>query len=368
MFIVKNVYYCRAICSTILSLGRLIEGGFAPLFTGTCLRLLSRNNVLFSTSYIGDCWYLIRTPHAVNAISKSPLHSAQAWHERLGHASAKVLREFLSRFVPGPFPADPAGNHFLLMLRNHAFTFILTAALKYRKDVPSHIVEWVKFLYGRTGRFPEQLWTDNAGDYYAALEAELRSMGTEWVPVEPYRPDFNGEAERVNPTLGDMARTMLNSSNLPNSCATNIHNHLPNTRTAPLTPMERLLKIQPDPGQIYPFGALTIVHIPSEKRGRECLLLTLPKSGHGWIFYDPRTRHIFQSSSATFVDYQYLPVPISGRKGGIPFISNHLKLGKVPTDVIAKEEQAVMSTLHQPSDLLIPKTIQAGLASDYKSK
>ncbi|MBW0538261.1 hypothetical protein O181_077976 [Austropuccinia psidii MF-1] len=189
MLIVKDVYYCRAIRSTILSLGQLIEEGFAPLFT------------------------------------------AQAWHERLGHESAKVVRDFLTWFVPGasrvewmnffckqcahskstkekktpmtriplgkpldllvsdvagPFPADPAGNRFLLALRDHASTFILTAALKYRKDVPSRIVEWVKFLYGRTGRFPAQLRTDNAGKYSAALEAELRSMGTEWVPVEPY--------------------------------------------------------------------------------------------------------------------------------------------------------------------------------------
>ncbi|MBW0562698.1 hypothetical protein O181_102413 [Austropuccinia psidii MF-1] len=106
MLIVKNVYYCRAICSTILILGQLIDRGFAPLFTGTCLRLLSRDNVLFNTSYIGHCWYLIRTPHAVNAISKSPLHSAQAWHEFLGHASAKVVPEFLTRFVPGASRVD----------------------------------------------------------------------------------------------------------------------------------------------------------------------------------------------------------------------------------------------------------------------
>ncbi|MBW0514230.1 hypothetical protein O181_053945 [Austropuccinia psidii MF-1] len=54
--------------------------------------------------------------------------------------------------------------------------------------------------------------------------------------------------------------------------------------------------------------------------------------------------------------------------GGLPFILNHLKLGKVPTDAIAKKECAVMPTLHQPSDLLIPKTIGTVFASDYKSE
>ncbi|MBW0514228.1 hypothetical protein O181_053943 [Austropuccinia psidii MF-1] len=296
------------------------------------------------------------TSHAANAISKSPLHSAEAWHERLGHGSTRVVREFLTRFVPsssnidwmdffckqcarsksmkekkapmtrtqfgnpldllvsnveGPFPADPAGNHFLLTLHDHASTFILTAPLKYWKDVPSYIVKWVKFLYGRVEKYPMQLRTDNAGKYSVALEANLWSMGTEWVPVEPYQPDFNGKAERVNRTLGDMERKMLNSSNFPSSfwsytysCATKIHNRLPNTRTAPMTPMEQLLGIQPYPAQIYPFGAHVIVHVPSEKwdkleeRRKECVLLTLPKSGHGWIFYDPRTKPIVTMLSA----------------------------------------------------------------------
>ncbi|MBW0511138.1 hypothetical protein O181_050853 [Austropuccinia psidii MF-1] len=397
---------------------RLASSGHTSHLTAIgSLRIPTPNGMLFVDNVI---------PHAANAISKSPLHSAQAWHERLGHASTRVVHEFLTRFVPssskidwmnffckqfarsksmkekktpmtrtqfgnpldllvsdvaGPFPANPAGNRFLLTLHDHATTFILTASLKYRKDVPSRIIEWVKFLYGHVGWYPTQLRTDNAGEYSAALEANLWSMGTEWVPVEPYRPDFNGEAERVNRKLGDMAQTMLNASNLPSSfwsyaypCATNIHNRLSNTRTAPMTPMEQLLGIQPDPAQIYPFGARAIVHVPSEKRdkleerGRECVLLTLTKSGHGWIFYDPRAKHIFQSSSAIFVDYQYLPVSVAKKKGGLPIILNHLKLGEVPTDAISKKECAVMSTLHQPSDLLIPTTIRTVLASDYRTE
>ncbi|MBW0471699.1 hypothetical protein O181_011414 [Austropuccinia psidii MF-1] len=387
MLVVENVYYCWAICSTILSLGHLIEESFHPLFTGTCLQLLSKNNVLFNTSYIGHCWSLIRTPHASNGISKSPIHSAQAWHERLCHASTRVVRDFLTRFFPssskidwmnffckqcahskslkekktpmmrthlgnpldllvsnvaGPFPADPAGNRFLLTLCDHVSTFILTSLLKYWKDVLSCIFKWVKFLYGHVGRYPTQLRTDNAGEYSAALEANLWSMGAEWVPAY--------------------------------CCVTNIHNLLPKIRTAPMTPMEKLFGIQPNPSQIYPLGACTIVQVPSEKqdkleeRGRECILLTLPKSGHGWIFYDPRTKHIFQSSSAIFVDYQCLPVPVAKKKSGLPLILNHLKLGKVPTDAIAKKECAVISTLHQPSNLLIAKTIWTAFASGYKSE
>ncbi|MBW0534040.1 hypothetical protein O181_073755, partial [Austropuccinia psidii MF-1] len=376
MLFVDNVYYCQAIRSTILSLGRLIEDGFHPLFNGFLMLPMQFLNLPFTQLKLGMNAWAMRPPESCQCAHSKSMKEKKTPMTRTQFGNPLDL---LVSDVAGPFPANPAGNRFLLTLRDHATTFILTAPLKYRKDVPSRIIEWVKFLYGRVGRYPTQLRTDNAGKYSAALEANLRSMGTEWVLVEPYRPDFNGEAERVNRTLGDMAQTMLNTSNLPSSfwsyaysCATNIHNRLPDTRTAPMTPMEQLLGIQSDPAQIYPFGARAIVHVPSEKRdkleerGRECVLLTLPKSGHGWIFYDPRTKHIFQSSSAIFVDYQYLPVPVAKKKIGLPFILNHLKLGEVPTDAIAKKECAVMSTLHQPSDLLIPKTIRTALASDYR--
>ncbi|MBW0534840.1 hypothetical protein O181_074555 [Austropuccinia psidii MF-1] len=120
-------------------------------------------------------------------------------------------------------------------------------------------------------------------------------------------------------------------------------------------PLENLLKIQPNPAQIYPFGAWEIVHILSEKqdklqdRARESILLTLPKSGHGWILYNPSTKIFFKSSSVTFVDYKFLLLPFSRKKGGLPFILIHLKLG-------------------EPSDLLIPKTICTALASSSRSE
>ncbi|MBW0571130.1 hypothetical protein O181_110845, partial [Austropuccinia psidii MF-1] len=300
----------------------------------------------------------------VNAISKIPLPGTKAWHERLGHASANVVKLFLKRFVPnanandwqdffcescafsnskkqgnaptnnikisepldllvsdviGTFDKDPEGNRFLLTLRDHASTYTFTAALKSRADIPEKIIFWVKFLFNLLRRYPERVCLDNAGEYSGKLVKELSALGIQWIPTEPYRPDQNGEAERLNRTIGDMARTMLHSIKLPAtlwsfaySCATHVHNRLPNKRVAPLTPMECIFNIQPNPDQLFPFGARAIVHVPQEKRTK----------------LDVRATEIFTSTSAVFPDYQHLPLATNTKKGDVAFILNHLQLGE----------------------------------------
>ncbi|MBW0547322.1 hypothetical protein O181_087037 [Austropuccinia psidii MF-1] len=334
---IENVYYCKDIWSTIICLEHLIKGGYCPIFNSTSLSLVSPTNILFTTSYVNRCWYLDKLPMQVNAISEIPLPGARAWHECLGHASNSVIKLFLKHFVPnsnannwqdvfcksctfsksvkqgnsptinlkvsepldllvsdviGPFDRDPEGNRLILTLRNNASTYTFTSALKSRADVSEKIMFWVKFLFNLLHKYPERFRSNNAGEYSGRLARELGTFGIKWIPTEPYFPDQNGEAERLNRTIGDMARTMLHFSKLPAtlwrfeySCATHVHNRLPKKRVALLTPMETLFNIQPNPDQLFPFGARAIVHVPPERhtkldaRETECILLAYQKSG-----------------------------------------------------------------------------------------
>ncbi|MBW0489197.1 hypothetical protein O181_028912 [Austropuccinia psidii MF-1] len=385
-----NFYYCPDIQSIILFLGRLIEDGYKPVFNGTALQLVSSNNLIYGTSYVNKCWYLDRSNLKINTICKIPSATAKSWHKQLGHASNAVVKNFLKRFVPeeksdtwqdffceqcakskstsvgsGPtiqtkmsspvdllvsdvarsFDKDPEGNWLLLTLRDHASTYTFTAALKSCPDVPNKIMTWIIFLFNMLHRDTAQLWTDNMGEYSGKLRKEIEGCRTLWLPTEPYLLDHNGEAERLNQTIWDMARTMLNASGLPStfwsytySCATHVQNCLPNKRVAPLTSMEHLFGTEPCPSQLYPFGARAFVHVLSEKRVKldpratEGVLLTFTKSGKGWIFLNIPSKRIFNSTSAMFPDYQHLPVITSNSKGDVSFILNSLQLGEVPTD------------------------------------
>ncbi|MBW0502543.1 hypothetical protein O181_042258 [Austropuccinia psidii MF-1] len=248
--------------------------------------------------------------------------------------------------IAGPFERDPAGNCFLLTLRDHASTFTFPAALKSQEEVPEKILFWVKFLSNHLNKNPITLHRYNAGEYSKKLQEQLNQLGTAWSPMEPNRPDQNGEAERVNHTLGDMARTMLNASPLP-----------------------------------PPFGAMpTLVqHISTidyQTAGNpHCLPWNFcSKSGQILIKCTPLALKQFYTSqpkkgasSAVFPAYQALPCPMKSAKGELHYIMNSLRLGEVPTSEIAEEKAATVRNLPITSDIEIPKTLKHALCSPFAS-
>ncbi|MBW0480635.1 hypothetical protein O181_020350 [Austropuccinia psidii MF-1] len=337
----------------------------------------------------------------VNTISKFPFLSAKSWDECLCHVSNRTVKLFLQHFVAatkpedwrdyfcekckismnvkvgtsplkklrlpepldslvldvsGPFDKDPEGNCFLLTIQDHASTYTFTAALKSRANVPGKIIFWIEFLLNLLNKYPTRFKMDDAVEYSGKMEQDLSTFRTEWVPTKPYQEDHNWEAECANHTLGDMARKMLLASGLPAhfwsyaySCTTHIHNRLTNKRIDPLIPMERLFNIQPDPSQLYPFDAQEIGQVPSEKRSTlvpreiERFLMTFLQSGKGWTFLNCASKKLFNSSSATFPDYQHLPVASMQKKGDVSFILNYMRLGKVPTEIHAAQEKSIAS-------------------------
>ncbi|MBW0493496.1 hypothetical protein O181_033211 [Austropuccinia psidii MF-1] len=147
------------------------------------------------------------------------------------------------------------------MLRDHTSTYTFTSNLKYFSTAPNKIITWIKFLFKILHRYLAQLQTYNAGEYSGKLGRELKNFGNLWLPTEPYYPDYNFKAERLNKTIADMERTILNACGLPSifwsydySCSNHVHNLLPNKQVAPLTPTEPLFGTEPHPSQLYPFG------------------------------------------------------------------------------------------------------------------
>ncbi|MBW0557591.1 hypothetical protein O181_097306 [Austropuccinia psidii MF-1] len=107
-----------------------------------------------------------------------------------------------------------------------------------------------------------------------------------------YTPEQNREAEWLNQTLGDSARTMLRASGLPTSfwSYAYINSRIPNSRTGSKTPLEMWCSHKPQPLRIFPFGAKAVVYIPSEKRrelddrGGICHLIGFQDDSWGYFF------------------------------------------------------------------------------------
>ncbi|MBW0466421.1 hypothetical protein O181_006136 [Austropuccinia psidii MF-1] len=159
----------------------------------------------------------------------------------------------------------------------------------------------------------------------AAFSTFCDSRGIKLVPTVPYTPTDNGEAERLNRTIGESARTILHSSGLPDKfwsyayhVATYLHNRLPNKRMNEVTPVEILLGIKPSPSTLYQFCTKAIIQIPNTTQPKlsqhayEAILIGYPESGRGWVFYLPPNTSIIHLTQDVFPNTLQAPLVKSG--------------------------------------------------------
>lgn len=101
--------------------------------------------------------------------------------------------------------------------------------------------------------------------------------------IVPYTSQQNGEAERMNRSLKEMANCMLHVRSLPLklwvaaiNCASYIQNISPHKFVTRKTPFEAWNDMQPKVIHFLIFGSRARAHIPIEKRG----FATLKKGMH----------------------------------------------------------------------------------------
>ncbi|MBW0494048.1 hypothetical protein O181_033763 [Austropuccinia psidii MF-1] len=432
--LVHDVAFSEKISGIILSVGRLCTAGVVPIFENLNLSLFV-SGFLVTTTFKNNCWWLdvctkegtkrsaaaspscILPDFEMNPISKpiSTSLSSREWHERLGHACDKMVLSFLKQHVPsydikrwqpfycevcataksthrqarartdipksdpldllvsdimGPFSGDLQGFRYLLTVRDHVSTYSVVYPLKARSKAPDAVLDAIRQLQVRLCLTPKALRTDNAKEFTSSLA----KLGVSFFPSMPYSPQENGEAERLNRTLGDMARAMMIDSKMPDrfwrfayASASFLHNRLPNSRCLHSSPHQVLFGQPPSISTAYPFGAEAIVHIPSvhqahklAPRGLACRLLKPLLSG-GWLLWDPVGDRLIQSASVIFPKFQ--PTGSNdGKEASTLHVVNAAVVGQVPTKRYFKDELAAINTLSMTKDIEIPEHLGQALS------
>ncbi|MBW0482769.1 hypothetical protein O181_022484 [Austropuccinia psidii MF-1] len=282
-----------------------------------------------------------------------------------------------------PFVDDAQGFRYLLTIRDHVSTYSIVYPLKSRADAPEAILDAITQLQVWLGITPKVLRTDNAREFTSTSFANaIAKLGITFCPSLPYLPQENGEAERLNRTLGDMARAMMVQSGMPErfwkfaySSAAFLHNRLPNSRCLNSSPHQELFGTPPSIATLYPFGADAIIHVPAVNqphklapRGIECKLLKPLMSG-GWLLWDPSTNKIIQSASVVFPAFQP-PSPSTdpAAKGSLRHIVNNMSLGEVPTERLFAAENQAIDSLTPVKDVRIPDHLGQALSGPHRNK
>ena len=156
--------------------------------------------------------------------------------------------------------------------------------------------------------------TDNAKEYHA-LEKDLLKEGIQMEFTDPYTPEQNGVAERLNRTLMQMVRAMQLWAGLPREfwgealmVANYLRNRLPtNTHGGKMTPYEAWYGRRPDLGHLRTYGCLVHARIPSERRDKMDVVsfqgvFVGYHSSKQYRIYNPKTKKIGWHSSLDFFE------------------------------------------------------------------
>jgi hypothetical protein len=161
-----------------------------------------------------------------------------------------------------------------------------------QSDCLAHYLSWSKT---QTGNRVKWLKCDNAKEYLSKESLDTcNSKGVEIDSSNPYKPQQNGRAERMNRTLVEMARSMLIQAGMGKEywsyaimAAAHVRNRCPTRRNYNgKTPEEVWSGRKVDISYIMPFGSICYPLVPKEKRKKfdptstKCRLVGYTRNGY----------------------------------------------------------------------------------------
>ncbi|CAB0040793.1 unnamed protein product [Trichogramma brassicae] len=141
----------------------------------------------------------------------------------------------------------------------------------------------------------------------------LEEKGIQLEATAPYTPEQNGQAERDNRTIVEMARSMMIRSGVPDflwaeavNASVYILNRLPTSKENNSTPFEAWWRKKPDLSHMKVFGTLAYAHIPKQFRKKfdgaseKTWLVGYEGDSSNYRLYKPSSRRVIVSRNVTF--------------------------------------------------------------------
>ena len=172
--------------------------------------------------------------------------------------------------------------------------------LKSKDEALTKFKDFVNLVENQTGRTVKSLRSDNGGEYTSKLFATYcAEKGIAHQFTNPYTPEQNGVAERLNRTVIESARAMMSHASLPKkfwaeavNTAVYVHNRSPTTALEAKTPFDCWYNEEPDVSSMKVFGCLSFVHIPDSQRKKldnkslKAIFIGYPEGTKGYKLYE----------------------------------------------------------------------------------
>lgn len=364
----KNVWYVPNLHSNFLSVSKIIKAGFVIEFKAKkgCVKT-KQNEPVFTANLVGDIFHanLKRNSNVekVNRISVTSEENLKSWHARFGHLNVKDLCSLSKKnMVRGlevkmpekfecftcavckisrrPFPKNTnvnttdvlqlvhtdlcgpmrisslGGSKYIMTIIDDYSRYMTVYFLKNKSEALEKFKEFKMEAEKQTGQKVKSMRSDNGKEYVnSAFSQFLVENGIVHQKSCPYTPQQNGVAERVNRTLTEMARCMLDQSKSKQylwaeavNTATYIRNRSPTKVLDGKTPYELWVGRKPSVSHFKIFGCEAVVMQHKQKRskfepkGVKMIFVGYEKYTKGYRLFNPTTQNIVIARDVIFFE------------------------------------------------------------------
>ena len=318
----RNVLYVPEMSFNLLSVPTVVQRGAIVEYSADECRILIGSKTVAKAARQPDGLFAL--PARNTAMLVRPTETAELWHKRFGHLAYSSLAKLVAAdmvkgvHVPaqdfaalskeicepcilakhsrepfgdsdskstrslqlvhmdvcGPLPVESLGGsrYFATYLDDFSKLSVVQPVAS-KAEVASITKEVLAQLERISGHKVGTVRTDRGGEYLSKdLEDHFSKLGVRHQLTMRYTPQQNGVAERLNRTLLEKVRAMLEDSQISKRLwaealvtANHVRNRSP-AAGASKTPWELFHGIKPDVSGLRAFGSVAYAHIPSQLR------------------------------------------------------------------------------------------------------
>jgi len=312
-FCVQGVLHVPDLAHPLISWRKLREKGYTEFGEGDYISVNKGTKVVFEAVFDGNLFKIPETSHSAHI-------TYDFWHQALAHLAPSTMDKSLQLYsdadipdrptnyvcsscikskmtrsprtstsrkvrkkldlvhsdLSGPFPVSSYGNSlYFITLVDDATRVGWVRFMKQTSETTKIVKDFVAEIELQHHKTPAAFRTDNGGEYVTKdLKGFFTSKGIIHEFSPPYSPESNGVAERLNRTIGESLRAMLESAVTYDKklwaeavlTAVYIKNRQSHSALNDLTPYEALYSTKPSIQHIQPFGRECYIHVPYQKR------------------------------------------------------------------------------------------------------
>jgi gag-polypeptide of LTR copia-type/Integrase core domain/GAG-pre-integrase domain/Zinc knuckle len=366
--VLGGVLFAPEIARNLFSVGSCVDAGNELHFTKHGVEIRNAENEVIAKGTKEDGLWSLSNKTSMEAHMAKENSDLDLWHERFGHlgeANLKLLKEknmvngfhpSASKLMPcfgcsegkqtrlpsskreqestaildlvhtdicGPIsPTSIGGSRYFITFTDDFSRKCWTYCLKTKDEALDKFKVFTNLVETKSGVKLKCLRSDNGGEYTSkAWKDFCIERGIEQTFSAPYSPNQNGVAERLNRTLSEMARSMINSHKLDEKLwgeaimtAAYLKNRSPHSSLEDITPEEAWSGRKPSVNHIRNFGCKTSVLIPKEFRENKLssrvwwgVFVGYAGKKLGYRIWDPKRQRVYVRRDVKFYedDFQH---------------------------------------------------------------